>query len=206
MSPAEAGMASAFRVAQAAVTFLARRTEAVVASMPPFLWLTPRRQGKRRASGKNEVDLDQFFDLCRNGEKDTLKALLLQARSDPKFDVNKVRTCSDNSIHIGNTIIRTTKIYLQLCPARGQTGLHLAVRGGHLAVVQILLDNRETKLFIQDMEGRTPLDLAAAAGNQDALNKIVASRKFKYVCFFDIVVQGIAALGKDLLSVDLYLY
>ena len=49
-----------------------------------------------------------------------------------------------------------------------------------MAVVQMLLDNRETKLFIHDSTGKTPLDLAAADGNQGVLNKIVASRKFKY--------------------------
>ena len=66
-------------------------TEAAV-SVPPVTWLFPRQKKRRaRRSSNLKVEHGEFLELCSNGEKDAVKALLLKARSDPDFDVNKLR-------------------------------------------------------------------------------------------------------------------
>ena len=49
-------------------------------------------------------------------------------------------------------------------PNPAQTGLHVAVKMGHMPLVQMLLDNKRVDLMVKNGEGKDALELAVEAG------------------------------------------
>jgi len=57
---------------------------------------------------------------------------------------------------------------------RGETALHVACRARHLQVIALLLERGADPLAIDD-EGRTALDIARAANNEDAVSLLTGT-------------------------------
>ena len=75
-----------------------------------------------------------------------------------------------------SSLLNACLLQVRICVQERSTPLHLACDGGHLDVVQVLLDN-DALTHVEDKEGRTPLHIARAHDNSDivtALNHSIA--------------------------------
>ena len=105
---------------------------------------------------QKESDPQQaFIEACGKGNKSNMKKLLDKFHN--RINVN-ARTGSS-----------------------GNTGLHIACQHGHLNIVQSILDceKKSVKLDLQNLQGFTPLALAASAGHKLIVKRLLKSKNLK---------------------------
>ena len=96
-----------------------------------------------------------FLDACKDGDKSTMRRLL--AKYESQVDVNVMQT------------------------KEGNTALHLACRGGHLVIVESLLDLREKvcNINIENNLCETPVIVAAEMGHVSIVKRLLRNKSLR---------------------------
>ena len=140
-----------------------------------------------------ESFLDQGLSL-KNLKADSYKPATLAARSGSiaMLDLMISRKCRLRSkdpnnwtalhyaCHYGNTLIAQRLLEKHLSgkatTSKKETPLLLAVKAGHLTIVEMLLSNRSAALSSKDSEGQEPLHHAIRSGRLDIVNLLLANK------------------------------
>ena len=94
------------------------------------------------ADHDNDHNHKAFLDMCKNGETEKVRMALVTGVDGNAADYD------------------------------GWTALILAAHGGHLAAVELLLQQQNVEVNAADIDGRTALHFAAVNGNNDVLNSL----------------------------------
>ena len=120
----------------------------------PVLYVWNGARSVHRRKIKKQAS-GEFLAACENGNKDDMRELL--AEHGDSINVNLVRN------------------------RNGDTGLHLACRGGHATIAESLLDVRKkvVNVNIENSVGETPLMIASSAGHLAIVKRLLKARGLK---------------------------